>query len=199
MVREYSFLGSSGLDLRVTNEPLLADCVEKVENRTTPKISQKSIFGRLHCCKAPWRRYDGPWSFLSETMWSLTSMRAKRIGGPKKFRPSGEKDFFNKIGTSRTWSDVRLESANRSQADVIRRRPVGQLVAAPDSCGLLWGLILLGHPHIELVAHWQASITREPPKTKAELRQMLAEAVRNTEPNADHRPKHSPKAKKDQP
>jgi hypothetical protein len=50
-----------------------------------------------------------------------------------------------------------------------------------------------------LMAHWQASITREPPKTKAELRQMLAEAVRNTQANADHRPKHSPKAKKGQP
>jgi hypothetical protein len=30
-------------------------------------------------------------------MWSLTSTRAKRIGGPEKFRPSGEKDFFNTI------------------------------------------------------------------------------------------------------
>jgi hypothetical protein len=49
------------------------------------------------------------------------------------------------------------------------------------------------------MAHWQASITRAPPKTKAELRQMLAEAVRNTQPTADHRPKQSPKTKKDQP
>jgi hypothetical protein len=46
------------------------------------------------------------------------------------------------------------------------------------------------------MAHWQASITREPPKTKAELRQMLAEAVRNTQPSADHGPKRLPKAKK---
>jgi hypothetical protein len=49
------------------------------------------------------------------------------------------------------------------------------------------------------MAHWQASITRAPPKTKAELRQMLAEAVRNTQPTADPRPKHQPKTKKDQP
>jgi uncharacterized protein YdhG (YjbR/CyaY superfamily) len=49
------------------------------------------------------------------------------------------------------------------------------------------------------MANWQASITRAPPKTKAELRQMLAEAVRNTQPNADHKPKHSPNTKKDQP
>jgi len=49
------------------------------------------------------------------------------------------------------------------------------------------------------VAHWQAARTREPPKTKAELRQMLTEAVRNTQPiqpSAVDSPKRSPKAKK---
>jgi hypothetical protein len=45
------------------------------------------------------------------------------------------------------------------------------------------------------MAHWQASITRQPPKTKAELRQMLTEAVRNTQASADQTPKRSPKAK----
>jgi hypothetical protein len=49
------------------------------------------------------------------------------------------------------------------------------------------------------MAHWQASITRAPPKTKAELRQMLTEAVRNTQPGADRKPKHPPNTKKDQP
>jgi hypothetical protein len=48
------------------------------------------------------------------------------------------------------------------------------------------------------MAHWQASTTREPPKTKAELRLMLTEAVRNTQADADHRPKRSPKAEADQ-
>jgi hypothetical protein len=48
------------------------------------------------------------------------------------------------------------------------------------------------------MAHWQASATREPPKTKAELREMLAAAVRNTQADADRRPKRSPKAKDDQ-
>jgi hypothetical protein len=46
-------------------------------------------------------------------------------------------------------------------------------------------LILLPHPHILHMAQWQ-SPKREPPKTKAEMREMLAEAVRNTaepEPN----------------
>jgi hypothetical protein len=45
----------------------------------------------------PWRRYEGPWSFVCETMWCLTSAPAKRISGPKKFRSSVEKDFFNTI------------------------------------------------------------------------------------------------------
>jgi hypothetical protein len=54
----------------------------------------------------------------------------------------------------------------------------------------------LRHPHMVSMAHWhQSSFTREPTKTKAELRQMLAEAVRNTQPGADHGPKRPPKAK----
>jgi hypothetical protein len=31
------------------------------------------------------------------------------------------------------------------------------------------------------MTQWQKSLKREPPKTKAELREMLAEAVRNTQ------------------
>jgi hypothetical protein len=48
------------------------------------------------------------------------------------------------------------------------------------------------------MAQWQASITRQPPKTKAELRQMLAEAVRNTQSSADQTPKRPAKATNDQ-
>jgi hypothetical protein len=81
--------------------PLRADTVAKVENRTTPKISQKSFLRRLHRCKAPWRRYEAPWSFLSEIIWPLTSPRAKRISGLKNFRSSAEKDFFNNIRQKR--------------------------------------------------------------------------------------------------
>jgi hypothetical protein len=44
------------------------------------------------------------------------------------------------------------------------------------------------------MTNWQkTSFTREPPKTKAELREMLAEAVRNTQPE----PKRPPKAERD--
>jgi hypothetical protein len=40
--------------------PLLADFVAEVENRTTLKISRKSIFGLLCCCVAFQRHYGGP-------------------------------------------------------------------------------------------------------------------------------------------
>jgi hypothetical protein len=36
-------------------------------------------------------------------MWSLTSLRAKRISGPGKFRSSPSKDFFNSICQNRKW------------------------------------------------------------------------------------------------
>ena len=36
-------------------------------------------------------------------------------------------------------------------------------------------------PHMPLMTQWQKP-PREPPKTKAELREMLTEAVRNTQP-----------------
>jgi hypothetical protein len=51
---------------------------------------------------------------------------------------------------------------------------------------------------MDIMAQWQASIARQPPKTKAELRQMLTEAVRNTQSDAERRPKRSPKVKNDQ-
>jgi hypothetical protein len=44
------------------------------------------------------------------------------------------------------------------------------------------------------MAQWQTFPPRERPKTKIELREMLAEAVRNTQP--DPEPKQQPKASK---
>jgi hypothetical protein len=41
---------------------------------------------------------------------------------------------------------------------------------------------LSNHPHIPSMATWQKTFTREPPKTKAELREMLTQAVQNTQP-----------------
>jgi hypothetical protein len=37
------------------------------------------------------------------------------------------------------------------------------------------------------MTQWQKTYTREPPKTKAELREMLTEAVRNTQPERKRR------------
>ncbi len=51
------------------------------------------------------------------------------------------------------------------------------------------GLNRTRKPHIEAMANWQASNKREAPKTKAELREMLAQAVRNTQPGTDTEPK----------
>ena len=47
-----------------------------------------------------------------------------------------------------------------------------------------------------MMAQWQASITRAPPKTKAQLREMLTEAVRNTQADMADGAKQPPKAKK---
>jgi hypothetical protein len=50
------------------------------------------------------------------------------------------------------------------------------------------------HLHILFMTQWQRTFTREPPKTKAELREMLTEAVRNTQPELKRPP---PQAKRD--
>ena len=102
--------------------PPWVDTVEKVENSAAPKISRRLVFvvsaaasvcrtgtrtyGRFCvnrcCCLAIQRRYEGPWSILDESIWSLTSPRVRRISGSKKFRSSPQKDFFNTIGAFRT-------------------------------------------------------------------------------------------------
>jgi hypothetical protein len=43
------------------------------------------------------------------------------------------------------------------------------------------------------MANWKAATKREPPKTKSELRQMMTEAVRNTQPGAAPKPTRTPK------
>jgi hypothetical protein len=73
------------------------DTVAKVENRTTPKISQKLIFGLLCDSIAFQSRQEGPWSILEEVIRSLTSPRVKRISGSKNFRSTPQKDFCNNI------------------------------------------------------------------------------------------------------
>lgn len=82
--------------------PKSADIVAKVENRTTLKISRKSIFGLLCYCVAFQRHYGGPWSILDEAIWSLASPRVKRISGSKNFRSPPRKDFCNNICQQKT-------------------------------------------------------------------------------------------------
>jgi len=74
--------------------PLLADIIAKVENRDAPKISRKLILRHSCRCKALWRRYEGPWSFLCETMRSLISPRAKRINGSSSLLKNLEMEIF---------------------------------------------------------------------------------------------------------
>jgi hypothetical protein len=85
----------SGLEFNARQS--LSDCVAKVENRTTPKISQKLILGLLCGSVAFQSRQEGPWSILDEAIWSLTSPRVKRISGSKNFRSTPQKDFCNNI------------------------------------------------------------------------------------------------------
>jgi hypothetical protein len=57
---------------------------------------------------------------------------------------------------------------------------------------------MLQRPHIDPMAQWKSSTTRQPPMTKDELRIMLAEAVRNTQPATVHSSKISQKAEEEQ-
>ena len=75
----------------------------KIERRR--KISRKLIFGLLRRCVAFQRHYGGPWSILDETIWSLTSPRAKRISGSKNFRSPPQKDFCNNIRQQQTFEE----------------------------------------------------------------------------------------------
>ncbi|SRR5229473_7614337 len=87
--------------------PDVADSVAKVENRKLPKISRMLIFSEFYRCNASERRYEGPWSFLREMMWSLASPRANRISGLYNFRSSPEKEFCNTICQEGTILEVR--------------------------------------------------------------------------------------------
>ena len=61
-------------------------------------------------------------------MWSLTSPRAGRISGPKKFCSSARKDFFNSICHKRTLTRFR----KKEPAPTLRTDPTGN---DPTCCG----------------------------------------------------------------
>jgi hypothetical protein len=64
--------------------------------------------------------------------------------------------------------------------------------AAGNDVFLLTALIPADRPHILAMAAFQKSAPREPPKTKEQLREMLRQAVQNTQPEKTR------KARKDQ-
>jgi len=61
---DFRFVAHCGLKSDIAEGPKSADFVAKVENRTTPKISQMLIFGPLGRRNTQQRRYQGPWSFF---------------------------------------------------------------------------------------------------------------------------------------
>ena len=91
---------------------VLADIVEKVENRSSPKNLAKVDLGAsvlLHRLSAPLR---GPWSTSDENKLIPQSPRVRRISGSKDFRSSPQKDFFNSIGAKLpfvVWDDLTSE------------------------------------------------------------------------------------------
>jgi hypothetical protein len=65
-------------------------------------------------------------------------------------------------------------------------------VTSRKGAGVGAALILLSHPYIVLMTTWKPR-PREQAKTKAELQEMLAKAVRNTQPQAEPKPLPKPK------
>ena len=51
---------------------------------------------------------------------SLTSLRTNRISGPRNFRSSAKKDFFNTIGTKQTGRGLARMSASEGSADIAK-------------------------------------------------------------------------------
>jgi hypothetical protein len=66
-------------------------------------------------------------------MWPFTSPRAKRISGPKNFRPSVKIAFFNTIGAKRTFVASKLSELVTDEARAAKRkRQFGFVVSGMD-------------------------------------------------------------------
>jgi hypothetical protein len=70
-------LAEVGISSNVRFAPILLQ-KSKIER---PRKSRESGFLDAAGRKVLWGQYEGRWSFLYETMWSLTSPRAKCISG----------------------------------------------------------------------------------------------------------------------
>jgi hypothetical protein len=73
------------------------------------------------------------------SMWSLTSQRVRRTSGPGNFQSSAKKDFFNTIGTKRTWRDVCYESGMRMPAQPVDATQALNLSAGVSNSKVLGG------------------------------------------------------------
>jgi hypothetical protein len=69
----------------------------------------------------PLQSFGGRWSFLCQTTWSLTSPRAKRISGPKKFRSLLVGEIPLDLGPDRMLSD---QKRNRTPVHLRLRAPI---------------------------------------------------------------------------
>jgi len=89
----------------------------KVENRNGTKNSAKADFDVSTAAK-PVARYDGPWSFLCERLWSLTSPLWRDASAvPENFARRPKKTFFNTIRQKGG-----LMRATRSLTEAMRAR-----------------------------------------------------------------------------
>ncbi len=76
-------------------------CCKSRKSIDSNSLAKVDLSTAARLCRGDTKVHGG---FLCVTMWSLASPRAKRISGPKKFRSSAKKDFFNTADPERTWN-----------------------------------------------------------------------------------------------
>jgi hypothetical protein len=124
------------------------------KNRRFPRLTVKSTLGPtllqkseieesrksrgsrwLRRCNALQDRYDSLWSFLCETMWSLTSLREGRTSGPETFVRQSKRTFS-------TLSDPRRTSdqceRGTSLGEVQRSYETGRQLSIPELHQFCW-------------------------------------------------------------
>jgi hypothetical protein len=81
MVLDVRFAPNSGVRADIPGPPLRADSVEKIENTTKTKFSQKLAGGRFHLRMRSSCEEEGRRKLLFKSTWSTVSDRVKRISG----------------------------------------------------------------------------------------------------------------------
>jgi hypothetical protein len=93
---------NSGAIADISQLPLGADSVEKVENTAKTKFSRKLADGRFLLRMHSSCEEEGRRKLQFKSTWSTASDGVKRISGSKKFGLDGGGDFFNRMGPSQT-------------------------------------------------------------------------------------------------